>query len=85
MELKAQFEKVVKQVQEGEKKEIENSVKLEFYGLYKQATVGDVNCEAPWGFQIVQRAKWDAWNAVKGMSKDDAMLKYIELFEKHNA
>lgn len=25
------------------------------------------------------RAKWDAWNALKGTSKEDAMKKYIEL------
>ena len=84
MELQTKFEEVVKAVQEGEKKDIDNSLKLQFYGLYKQATVGDVDCEAPWGFQLVQRAKWDAWNAVNGMSKDDAMIKYIELCQKYN-
>jgi acyl-CoA-binding protein len=25
------------------------------------------------------KAKWDAWTANKGMSKEDAMQKYIEL------
>jgi len=25
------------------------------------------------------KAKWDAWNGLKGMSKEDAAQKYIEL------
>lgn len=33
------------------------------------------------------KAKWDAWNALKGMSKEDAQTKYIakvnELVAKH--
>ena len=28
------------------------------------------------------RAKWDAWNSVKGMSKEDAMKQYIEIVTK---
>lgn len=33
----------------------------------------------PYKIQIEARAKWDAWNSVKGMSKEEAMRKYIEL------
>ena len=25
------------------------------------------------------KAKWDAWNGLKGTSKEDAMTKYVEL------
>jgi len=28
---------------------------------------------------MVARAKWDAWNSVKGTSQDDAMQQYIDL------
>ena len=28
------------------------------------------------------RAKWDAWNSVKGMSKEDAMRQYIAIVAK---
>ncbi|XP_009471817.1 PREDICTED: acyl-CoA-binding protein [Nipponia nippon] len=28
------------------------------------------------------KAKWDAWNALKGMSKEDAMKAYIEKVEE---
>lgn len=53
--------------------------KLKFYGLYKQATIGDCNIPQPWAIQVVERAKWEAWNSRKGMTKDTAMTKYCEL------
>jgi len=28
------------------------------------------------------RAKWDAWATVKGMSKEDAMKAYVDMFNK---
>ncbi len=30
---------------------------------------------------MIGRAKWDAWNAVKGTSADAAMQDYIDLIE----
>ncbi|RCN40262.1 acyl CoA binding protein [Ancylostoma caninum] len=35
-----------------------NEQKLEFYSLFKQATVGDVNTDRPGIFSIVERRKW---------------------------
>ena len=32
--------------------------------------------------QLEARAKWDAWNALKGMSSDDAKKAYIERVAK---
>lgn len=52
---------------------------LKLYGLYKQASAGDVNTSQPWAVQIEARAKWDAWNKCKGMSKDQAKQAYIDL------
>ncbi|XP_027867113.1 acyl-CoA-binding protein-like [Xiphophorus couchianus] len=52
------------------------------YGLYKQATAGDVNMERPGIFDFIGKAKWDAWNAKKGLSKEEAMAAYVELVEK---
>ena len=40
--------------------------KLKIYGLYKQATIGDVNTDRPGMFDLKGKAKWDAWNAQKG-------------------
>jgi diazepam-binding inhibitor (GABA receptor modulating acyl-CoA-binding protein) len=65
-----------------------NDVLLKLYGLFKQATVGDVNTSQPWAVQLEARAKWDAWNANKGMTQDAAKAAYIalvnELVEKDN-
>lgn len=59
----------------------DNVTLLKIYSLYKQATEGD-NEEAKPGFaDIVARAKWDAWNALKGTSADDAKQQYIDLIE----
>uniref|UniRef100_A0A166DNI0 ACB domain-containing protein n=1 Tax=Daucus carota subsp. sativus TaxID=79200 RepID=A0A166DNI0_DAUCS len=54
-----------------------NENKLILYGLYKQATVGTVNTSRPGIFNMRDRAKWDAWKAVEGKSKDEAMSDYI--------
>lgn len=57
----------------------DNATLLKLYALYKQATAGD-NAEKKPGFgDLVGRAKWDAWAAVKGLSADDAMQQYVDL------
>ena len=33
-------------------------------------------------FDLVGKAKFDAWTELKGTSKDDAMKKYVALVEK---
>ncbi|CAA6669539.1 unnamed protein product [Spirodela intermedia] len=54
-----------------------NESKLILYGLFKQATVGPVNTSRPGIFNQRDRAKWDAWKAVEGKSKEEAMNDYI--------
>ena len=54
-----------------------NEDKLEFYGLFKQATVGDCNTDRPGMFDPKGKAKWDAWKAKEGMSADDAKAAYV--------
>ena len=59
----------------------DNATLLKIYGLYKQATAGD-NAEKKPGFgDMIGRAKWDAWNACKGTSSEDAKRQYIALIE----
>eukprot|EP01138_Halocafeteria_seosinensis_P013697 gb/GECG01013988.1/.p1 GENE.gb/GECG01013988.1/~~gb/GECG01013988.1/.p1 ORF type:complete len:278 (+),score=33.00 gb/GECG01013988.1/:1-834(+) len=55
----------------------DNSDKLKLYGLYKQATQGDNTAEAPSRMNMVKYAKWNAWNQLKSMSKEDAAEQYI--------
>ncbi|KAI5656499.1 hypothetical protein M9H77_25292 [Catharanthus roseus] len=54
-----------------------NENMLILYGLYKQATVGNVNTNRPGMFNLRDRAKWDAWKAVEGKSQEEAMGDYI--------
>jgi diazepam-binding inhibitor (GABA receptor modulating acyl-CoA-binding protein) len=59
--------------------------KLKLYGLYKQSTIGDINTTRPSGmFNIKEKAKYDAWNENKGMSKEKAMNEYISLVSNLN-
>jgi acyl-CoA-binding protein len=60
----------------------DNATLLKIYALYKQATAGD-NAEKKPGFgDMVGRAKWDAWNGLKGTSGNDAMQQYVDLIEE---
>ena len=54
---------------------------LELYSYFKQATEGDVSGARPGAFDFVARAKYDAWEARKGVRKDAAMRAYIKLVE----
>merc|ERR1712195_85071 len=67
------FEECVKFVQEWDAgKGTSNDEKLEAYGLYKQATVGDVNTDRPGMLNFSGKSKWDAWKA-----RDQRMLRLL--------
>lgn len=57
--------------------ELDQNTLLVFYGLYKQATVGRCNTSKPGIFSMQARAKWNAWNDLKDMSTETAMLSYV--------
>jgi acyl-CoA-binding protein len=59
----------------------DNTTLLRIYGLYKQATQGDVQDAKPGFSDLVGRAKWDAWNQQKGSSAETAMQAYVDLIE----
>jgi acyl-CoA-binding protein len=59
----------------------DNMTLLKIYALYKQATEGDVDGKRPGFTDMVGRAKWDAWNELKGQSQDEAKQSYIDLIE----
>jgi diazepam-binding inhibitor (GABA receptor modulating acyl-CoA-binding protein) len=58
-----------------------NEVKLRMYGLFKQASAGDVAGQRPSFTDIVGRAKYDAWAAAKGTRAEDATQQYIDIVE----
>jgi diazepam-binding inhibitor (GABA receptor modulating acyl-CoA-binding protein) len=57
----------------------DNMTLLKIYALFKQATNGDAEGDRPAMTDFVGRAKWDAWDAIRGTSKEDAMRQYIDL------
>ena len=79
-DLKASFEKAVADSKKLPEKP-DNATLLQIYSLYKQATVGDVEGKRPGFTDMVGRAKWDAWNAIKGKSAEEAMKEYVDLIE----
>ena len=60
----------------------DNMTLLKIYALYKQGSSGDVQGERPGMTDFVNRAKFDAWDALKGTSQDQAMQQYIDLIEE---
>jgi diazepam-binding inhibitor (GABA receptor modulating acyl-CoA-binding protein) len=56
-----------------------NSELLDLYGLYKQATDGDVKGSRPGLLDQKGRAKFDAWTSRKGMAGADAKTRYVAL------
>lgn len=55
-----------------------NDDMLALYAHFKQASSGDVSGSRPGMFDMINRAKYDAWAALKGMSKEAAQQAYID-------
>jgi diazepam-binding inhibitor (GABA receptor modulator, acyl-CoA-binding protein) len=62
-----------------------NDVLLQLYGLFKQASEGDVNTARPGGFDFKAIAKWDAWKKLEGQSPEAAREAYVQLVNKLKA
>ena len=58
-----------------------NDVKLQLYGLFKQATQGDAQGKRPGFTNTVGRAKYDAWAGFAGLSAEEAQAQYIALVD----
>ena len=59
----------------------DNMTMLKLYALYKQGSTGDVDGKRPGFTDMVGRAKWDAWNELKGQTADEARQAYIDLVD----
>jgi diazepam-binding inhibitor (GABA receptor modulating acyl-CoA-binding protein) len=79
-DLKAAFESAVASSKNLSERP-DNATLLKIYALYKQATVGDNNEKKPGFGDMLGRAKWDAWNGVKGTPGQDAMQQYVDLID----
>jgi acyl-CoA-binding protein len=82
--LKDQFAEAKRRVEELTSRP-SNEELLELYGLYKQATEGDVAGPRPGMLDLKGRAKHDAWGRKKGTTKDEAMKGYVALVKRLEA
>jgi len=57
---------------------------LRFYSYYKQATLGPCQQAKPAFWEVVKKAKWDAWTRLGNMSRTEAMNNYVEELKKVN-
>jgi len=80
MSLKDQFEAAVA-TSKSLSERPDNMTLLKLYALYKQGSAGDADGKRPGFTDMVGRAKWDAWNELKGTGNDEAMQQYIDLIE----
>lgn len=82
MDIKAKFEQAIADSKLLSEKP-SNETLLQLYALYKQGTGGDVSGEAPTNpFDFVNKAKYEAWAALKGKTGEEAMQEYVDLVEK---
>ena len=79
-DLKAKFEQAVADSKNLPERP-DNQTLLKLYALYKQGSTGDAEGKRPGFTDMVGRAKWDAWNEIKGLSNQDAMKQYVSLIE----
>lgn len=82
MDIRSEFEAAVSESKTLSSKP-SNDTLLQLYSFYKQATEGDIHIDAPSNpFDFVAKAKYKAWEKLKGKSKEDAMQEYIRLVQK---
>ena len=79
-DLKVQFEAAVADSKNLTERP-DNATLLKLYALYKQGSQGDNTDPKPGFSDMIGRAKWEAWNTLKGTTADDAMQQYVDLIE----
>ena len=77
-DLKEEFEKAADEVMELPERPNDKTL-LRLYGLYKQATLGNIKGKRPGFTDVKGRAKYDAWSRLRGKSAEWAMEAYVKL------
>jgi len=80
-DLQAQFEKAAEEVMELTQRPDDKTL-LKLYGLYKQATEGNIKSKRPGFTDVKERVKYDAWARLRGKSQEWAMGEYVKLVEE---
>ena len=76
-DLDAQFEQAQADVRTLTRKP-SNEELLTLYALFKQATAGEATgAKKPGRFDLVGKAKYEAWTRIAGTSADEAKTRYI--------
>lgn len=76
-DLKSEFEQAAVDIKNLSSRPSDDDL-LQLYALFKQATDGDATGSKPGFFDLVGRAKFEAWEELSGTSAEDAMTKYVE-------
>jgi len=77
-----QFDKAVSFISSSNLSDID--VQLKLYGFYKQALEGNCNQPKPPIYDLKSRKKWYAWSEMGSMTKEQAMMAYIDLVKTIN-
>lgn len=80
-ELTTEFEQAASDVKQLTRRP-DNDILLKLYALYKQGAQGDVCGVRPGFFDFVGTAKHEAWAQLRGMPREEARQRYIELVRK---
>jgi acyl-CoA-binding protein len=82
VDLKAMFEAAVAESKTLTERP-SNDILLQLYSLYKQATEGDAPADGPSNpFDLVGKAKHNAWAELRGKSAEDSMQDYINIVKQ---
>lgn len=79
-ELQQQFEQAAARAKELPERP-DNDTLLKLYALYKQGSAGDATGDKPGFFDFVGVAKYEAWEKLRGMDREEAMRRYIEMVD----
>lgn len=76
------FEEAVEKIK-ALKDNLSDKEKGVIYGLYKQATIGDINISRPFFINMIECAKWDAWKKQEGQTKEQATQQYVKTVNEY--
>jgi acyl-CoA-binding protein len=74
--------KLAAEVMRNAKVKTSNEEKLRLYGFFKQAECGPCKSAKPAFYDLMGRAKWEAWKKLGEMDKAEAMKNYIAIAER---
>eukprot|EP00882_Tetradesmus_deserticola_P028054 GHRQ01031228.1.p1 GENE.GHRQ01031228.1~~GHRQ01031228.1.p1 ORF type:complete len:182 (+),score=58.28 GHRQ01031228.1:127-672(+) len=59
-----------------------DEVRLLFYALHSQASRGPCKEGKPWGWNVIESAKWQSWSQLGNMPQMEAMRLYVRTLDE---